>query len=155
MGSPFFFSSYEPVTLGVFGKLRKKSSKLEQRSKTDYYYLTKTMNVTKTYGAFVSPGYSLSVLTKVTLNLCKKGTVLTQTHTSLWLKMQRCTGHSYLKNTTFTVQNLFSLKLIFLYPYWVNNTYKKWGSPFSFHWQHSSKFGFKWSFTRRNWGAPS
>ena len=50
MGSPFFFSPYEPVTLGVFGKLRKKSSKLEQRSKTDYYHLTKTMNVTKTYG---------------------------------------------------------------------------------------------------------
>ena len=72
MGSPFFFSSYEPVTLGVFGKLRKKSSKLEQRSKTDYYHLTKTMNVTKTHGAFVSPDYSLSVLTKVTSNLCKE-----------------------------------------------------------------------------------
>ena len=114
MGSPFFFSPYEPVTLGVFGKLRKKSSKLEQRSKTDYYHATKTMNVTKTYGAFVGPGYSLSVLTEVTSNLCKKGTVLTLSHTSLWLKMQRCTGHSYLKNTTFTVQNLFSLKFIFL-----------------------------------------
>ena len=100
MGSPFFFSPYEPVTLGVFGKLRKKSSKLEQRSKTDYYHLRKTM--------FVGPGYSLSVLTEVTSNLCKKGTVLTLSHTSLWLKMQRCTGHFYLRNTTFTVQNLFS-----------------------------------------------
>ena len=43
-----------------------------------------------------------------------KGTVLTLSHTFLWLQMQRCTGHSYLKNTTFTVQNFFSLKLIFL-----------------------------------------
>ena len=51
---------------------------------------------------------------EVTLNLCKKGTVLTLSHTSLWLQMLRCTGHSYLKNTTFTVQNLFYLKFIFL-----------------------------------------
>ena len=32
MGSPFSFSPYEPVTLGVFGKVREKSSKLEQRA---------------------------------------------------------------------------------------------------------------------------
>ena len=62
MGSAFFFSPYEPVTLNVFGKLREKSSKLKQRSKTDYYHLTKTMNVTKTYSAFAGAGYSFSVL---------------------------------------------------------------------------------------------
>ena len=33
-----------------------------QRSKPDYYHLTKTMNVTKPYSAFVGPGYSFSVL---------------------------------------------------------------------------------------------
>ena len=35
MGSPFFFSPYEPVTLSVFGKLHEKCPKLEQPSKTE------------------------------------------------------------------------------------------------------------------------
>ena len=106
-----------------------------QRSKTDNYHLTKTMNVTKPYSAFVGPGYSFSVLTEVTLNLCKKGTVLTISHTSLWLQMERCTGHSYLKIQLLPSRIFFSLEFIFLVAITSKKTYKKGrggGSPFSF-----------------------
>ena len=43
-----------------------------QRSKTDNYHLTKTMNVTKPYSAFVGPGYSFSVLSDFKIYV-KKG----------------------------------------------------------------------------------
>ena len=61
----------------------------------------------------------------MTLNLCKKGTVLTISHTSLWLQMERCTGHSYLKIQLLPSRIFFSLEFIFLVAITSKKTYKK------------------------------